>query len=146
MGGVISAMLYLFLSGVAMFLLYIYLLYIHLGGRMLDVYTRLTAPETKFFVPMDSEVSEGYLEWVCAKAHQFTNAQGHSRRIVVGEYQLSDVNNEQRTQVLSHVAIYTEQEGGKKQLYRHFVRMPDGAICELSSDSNRMSGLEDQAA
>ncbi len=145
MGGVITAMLYVFLSGLAMFLLYIYLLYIHLGGRMLDVYTRLTAPETKFFVPMDSEVSEGYLEWVCAKAHQFSNAQGHSRRIVVGEYQLSDVNNEHNTQVLSHVAIYTEQEGGKKQLYRHFVRMTDGAICELSSDSNRMNGLEDHA-
>ena len=146
MGGVISAMTYLFFSGLAMFLLYIYLLYIHLGGRMLDVYTRLTASETKFFVPMDSEVSEKYLEWVCAKAHQFSNAQGHSRKIVVGEYQLSDVHNEHNTKVLSHVAVYTEQEAGKKQLYRHFVRMPDGAICELSSDSNRNSGLEANSA
>ena len=137
MGGLITGMVYVTLSGFALFLVYIYLLYIHLGGRMLDVYTRLTGSETKFFVPMDSEVSEAYLKWVCAKAHKFGNAQAHQRKIVVGEYTMNDLSDEAKSKMLSHVAIYTQLEDGKKQLYRHFVRMTDGAICELSSESNR---------
>ena len=36
-------------------------------GRLIDVFTRVTASVNHFFVPYDNEVSSRYLRWIVAK-------------------------------------------------------------------------------
>ena len=48
---------YVGLGVLAGFLLYLYLLYVHMNGRMLDVYRRLHGSTESFFVPHDFEVT-----------------------------------------------------------------------------------------
>ena len=37
--------------------MYLYATYVHLNGRAIDIYERITYPETSFFVPNDIEIS-----------------------------------------------------------------------------------------
>lgn len=46
------------------FLFYYYMVFIHMNGRILDLYRRLSGISTSFFVPVDQEVSLRYLQWV----------------------------------------------------------------------------------
>ena len=46
------------------FLLYYYMIYVHMNGRILDLYKRLSGSSTTFFIPKDQEVSLRYLQWV----------------------------------------------------------------------------------
>jgi hypothetical protein len=41
----------------AFFLLYIFLVKLHLDGRLLDLYRRMCAPESAFVIPHDMEVA-----------------------------------------------------------------------------------------
>ena len=40
---------------------------------------------------------------------------------------------EGRKEVTTHVAIHTLHLDGLRELFRHFLRLPDGAIVEVSS-------------
>ena len=59
------------------FLFYFYLIWIHMNGRVIDLYIRLNGDINAFFIPRDDEVSINYLKWVCHKAvkhnHRVTN-------------------------------------------------------------------------
>jgi hypothetical protein len=39
-----------------------------------------------------------------------------------------------KEEITTHVAIHTLHLDGLRQLYRHFLRLPDGAICEVFGD------------
>lgn len=108
-----------------------------MNGRMLDTYHRLTSLESEFLVPYDSEVSKKYLTWVISKAHKYKTLGGEIRRVAVAEY--SERNNDQ---TYSHIAVYNEGKG--RSLYRHFMRLPVGAICELSTNRLRVFNDEEQ--
>ena len=49
------------------FILYNYLIFVHMEGRIIDIYNRVTADAKYFFVPMDNELSSRYLRWVVSK-------------------------------------------------------------------------------
>ena len=49
------------------FILYYYLVFIHMEGRLIDIFTRVTADVNHFFLPYDSEVSARYLRWIISK-------------------------------------------------------------------------------
>ena len=88
-------------------------------------------------MPYDSEVSEKYLAWVIRKAHSFKSMNGDIRKVAVAEYTERSTN-----EVNTHVAIYTV--GKSKSIYRHFMRLPSGAISELSTTRfNIFAGDED---
>jgi len=46
------------------FLFYYYMIFIHMNGRILDLYKRQSGQMKAFFVPHDNEVSLKYLQWV----------------------------------------------------------------------------------
>lgn len=70
--------------------LYVFLLHVHLDGRMIDVYRRVHAPEDRFFVPHDFEVSAAELKWVVDRAKRWRGARGTTRKVAVCDYVLTD--------------------------------------------------------
>jgi len=66
-GAIITALIYVGLLILNSFILYNYLVFIHMEGRLIDIFTRVTADVQHFFVPFDNEVSEKYLKWIIYK-------------------------------------------------------------------------------
>jgi hypothetical protein len=60
-GVFLTIVLYLALFGLCTFFMYNYIVFIHMNGRLLDIYSRLNSPESSFFLPYDSEVSARYM-------------------------------------------------------------------------------------
>ena len=60
---------------------YVFLLHIHLNGRMLDSYRRINADDSAFFVPHDMEVSPAELQWIVAVAKAWRGPQGTQRKV-----------------------------------------------------------------
>jgi hypothetical protein len=50
------------------FLFYNYMIFIHMNGRILDLYKRLSGSMKTFFIPHDNEVSLKYVQWVVERA------------------------------------------------------------------------------
>ena len=50
------------------FLFYNYMIFIHMNGRILDLYKRLSGSMKSFFIPHDNEVSLKYVQWVVERA------------------------------------------------------------------------------
>ena len=49
------------------FIFYNYLVFLHMEGRLIDIYARATADPSYFFIPFDNEVSSRYLRWIITK-------------------------------------------------------------------------------
>jgi hypothetical protein len=105
-------------------LMYYYLIFIHMGGRVIDIYHRLSGNVNHFFLPHDDEISLTYLKWVCAKAlrfnHRVTNA-------------VDKVVDERGVEVPVHF-VYVhkfDKETHELYSYRSFIRDYDGAIREM---------------
>lgn len=131
-GALLTIFLYAGLIGFCFFIFYNYFLFLHMNGRLLDIYMRLNGNEDRFFIPHDGEVSKRYLEWVCYKAKNYHTMNGDSRKISVFNYQMFDGFNTSVSKTAIHVLIYTISKDRSRELYRHFLRLPDGAITELS--------------
>ncbi|XP_070842765.1 uncharacterized protein ofcc1 [Chaetodon trifascialis] len=149
-GVVITLFLYAVLFLLSITILFIYLLRFHNGGRMLDVFQRLTAKQGTYFLPQDLELSNQELSYIVKKAEQWRGFNGERRKVVVYDYiwtvedplagsaALSEPPREAvvlpEGETSTHVAIYTLYLSGLKQRYRHFLRQPDGAIIEVIGD------------
>jgi len=101
---------------------------------MLDVYRRLHATDDAFFVPHDMEVSPNDLEWIVAKARKWRGPRGTHRKIAVCDYTLSDPLDPRFHEATSHLIIYHSDLDGSRELYRHFLRLPDGTTLEMFGD------------
>jgi hypothetical protein len=67
-GIVLTVFIYLFLIFLNIGLFYFYLVFVHMNGRVIDLYYWLSGDINAFFLPKDDEVSLNYLKWVCHKA------------------------------------------------------------------------------
>ncbi|KAG7399294.1 hypothetical protein PHYBOEH_009220 [Phytophthora boehmeriae] len=130
-GVFIVVILYMALTCLSLLGLYIYLLYIHMNGRMLDVYRRVHGREDSFFLPHDAEVSLQELEAICAQATRWKGPRGTQRKVFVHEYALTDPLDPLFRETNTHVAVYNVELDGTRELHRHFLKMPDGAVLEL---------------
>ena len=140
-GVILTVFLYLVLFMVAAFFTYLFLLNMHMDGRMLDVYRRLNAHESAFLVPHDMEVSLAELKDVAAKTARWRGTRGRSRKIAVCDYILTDPLDEDFREVTTHIIIYEAGLDGSRELYRHFLRLPDGAIIEVFGDMSKQFGV-----
>lgn len=140
-GVLLTIFLYAGLMGLCAFVVYNYFIFLHMNGRLLDMYMRLNASENTFFIPHDGEVSKRYLEWVCYKAKNYRSMNGDSRIISVMDYSMHEAFSTEVTKSATHVIIYTVGSDRSRALYRQFIRLPDGAISELSlmEHSHRMT-------
>ncbi|ETL80680.1 hypothetical protein L917_18848 [Phytophthora nicotianae] len=127
----IVLILYLALTCLSLVALYVYLLYVHMNGRMLDVYRRVHGHEDAFFVPHDAEISLQELQTICAQATRWKGPRGTQRKVFVHDYALSDPLDPLFRETNTHVAVYNVELDGTRELHRHFLKMPDGAVLEL---------------
>ncbi|XP_035825164.1 uncharacterized protein LOC101851493 [Aplysia californica] len=143
--------LYTFTSFFAVSILYMYFLRLHNNGRLLDVYWRLHGDEDQFFQPYDLEISNQELSYICRKSEQWRGEEGARRKVAVYDYiwEEDEIDDEsvwheenqeereerqQRKEITTHVSIHTVHLDGLRELYRHFLRLPDGAIVEVFGD------------
>ncbi len=148
LGAMVTIFVYVGFFLIHAFVLYNYLVFLHMEGRLIDIFTRVTADVDHFFVPIDNEVSARYLRWVIACIVQHNSAVGTIR---YGTKHASVTFHTVSSRVpcvpvehTTHIATYTlsthschrkhvERDGSLK-LYRHFVRTEEGAICEISEN------------
>lgn len=60
--------LYFGITVLNVFIFYNYMIFVHMNGRILDLYKRLNGSISLFFVPNDNEVSLKYVQWVVKRA------------------------------------------------------------------------------
>ena len=147
----------------AVAILYMYFLRLHNNGRLMDVYWRLHGEEQDFFVPYDLELSHEELSFICTKAEQWRGEEGERRKTAVYDYvweveeapeeDWADPNARAKppdvggvrgesgrrlgdAEVTTHVSIHTLHLDGLRELYRHFLRLPGGAIVEVFGEMN----------
>jgi hypothetical protein len=115
---------------------YNYLVFLHLEGRIIDIYTRVTAPREYFFIPLDNEVSARYFTWVLTKI-KLANKKLERTGGLVGLKKFSITYNKVTESAkdyerkVVHITIYRRNDEGTLVVYRHFVKTDDGTICEL---------------
>jgi hypothetical protein len=63
-GMALTIFIYIVLLFLNLSLMYYYLIFIHMGGRVIDIYHRLSGNVNHFFLPHDDEISLTYLKWV----------------------------------------------------------------------------------
>jgi hypothetical protein len=112
-GVVLTVLFYTFLFCISAIGYYQYLLYIHMNGRILDVYRRLRAPHDSLFAPDDLELSVRNLRYVLAQAKRWTGLHGATRKIAVTTYITTDHLDAKFESRVIHVAIYTQELNGQ---------------------------------
>lgn len=136
-------------------ILYVYFLKIHNNGRLLDTYHRLHGEEDDFLVPYDLEVSSKELTNICVKSEAWRGNEGEIRKIIVNDFvwqeeaddELAEKNSRKpKEEITVHVAIFTVHLDGLRELYRQFLRLPDGAILEVFGDISTARMLPDVKA
>ncbi|XP_038052469.1 uncharacterized protein LOC119725181 [Patiria miniata] len=142
MGILMTVPIYLFLMFFAAVVFYMYFLRLHNNGRMLDIFHRLHAKQEEFFLPYDLEISNQELAYICKKAEQWRGEEGERRKVGVYDYiwEEEDVDEDtldgekggkSKQEITTHVSIHTLHLDGLRELHRHFLRLPDGAIVEV---------------
>ncbi|CAM2106258.1 unnamed protein product [Caretta caretta] len=148
-GALITVMLYTILFIISSTELSLYFLRLHNEGWLLDVFKRTHGDEATFFVPLDLEISNQELSYIMKKAEQWRGINGERRKVAVYDYIWKDNTSKSGVsscdlqyqdeiseceahsgEITVHVSIYTVHLSGFQDLYRHFFRLPDGAIVE----------------
>ncbi len=76
-GVIITIIMYSGILILNCFVFYNYLVFLHMEGRIIDIFNRVTADVHCFFIPYDNEVSARYLRWIIAKIqHENDNLRG----------------------------------------------------------------------
>ncbi len=164
-GVLLTLIIYGCLVLISIGIFYIYLIYLHRDGKLIDIYQRLTSRPECFYVPNDFEVSVNEIKWVCFKASVWKGPTGDyfsinirilashildifkylrigaSRKISVCDYTLTDPFDQNFKEVTTHLCIYTQELNGSRTLNRHFLRQPDGTMLEIFGDLNESMGI-----
>jgi hypothetical protein len=78
-GYFLTFIIHLGLLIVNLFIFYNYIVFIHMDGRLSDIYMRISGKANRFFLPMDSEVSFNYLR------HLYQIGEINNNRIIVNK-------------------------------------------------------------
>ena len=139
----IMLFIYVFTCFMTCALLCMYFIRFHNNGRMVDIYGHLHGDEDISVVPYDLEVSHQELAYIVKKAKQVRGVEGESRIVAVYDYIWEEelveetiwdedgtemVCTKDSKEITTSVTIHTLHLDGLQELYRHFLRLTDGAI------------------
>eukprot|EP00826_Nyctotherus_ovalis_P020637 TRINITY_DN1649_c0_g4_i5.p1 TRINITY_DN1649_c0_g4~~TRINITY_DN1649_c0_g4_i5.p1 ORF type:complete len:234 (-),score=68.94 TRINITY_DN1649_c0_g4_i5:93-794(-) len=113
------------------FIFYSYIVFLHMNGRLLDIYSRVTADEEHFFMPHDNEISLRALQQILDKVkRENDNLKGMPgmKHFAVTKHELRRDKGEERS---IYIALYEKTLKNRLELYRHFLMMANGSVCEL---------------
>ncbi|XP_048655668.1 uncharacterized protein LOC125615554 [Marmota marmota marmota] len=130
-----------------------FILRLHSDSWILDAFQRIHSEESKFFIPYDLEISNQELSYIVKRSQQWRGINGERRKVAVYDYiwkshgikssvSSCDLQHQNEIsgsalgpeEVTSHVSIYSVYPSGFQELYRHFLRLPGGAIVEVLGD------------
>ncbi|CAI9168934.1 unnamed protein product, partial [Rangifer tarandus platyrhynchus] len=153
LGVMLTVLLYVLLFIISSLILYVYCLRLHNDSWILDTFQRIHSEESKFFIPYDLEISNQELSYIIKRSEQWRGLNGERRKVAVYDYiwkkhgvqsSISSCDLQQHNEIsvtalgpgdiTSHVAVYTVYPSGFQELYRHFLRLPSGAIVEVFGD------------
>ncbi|KAF4013747.1 hypothetical protein G4228_004722, partial [Cervus hanglu yarkandensis] len=153
LGVMLTVLLYVLLFIISSLILYVYCLRLHNDSWILDTFQRIHSEESKFFIPHDLEISNQELSYIIKRSEQWRGLIGERRKVAVYDYiwkkhgvqsSISSCDLQQHSEIsvtalgpgdiTSHVAVYTVYPSGFQELYRHFLRLPSGAIVEVFGD------------
>ena len=124
----ITFFIYFGISVLDGFIFYTYIVFLHMDGRMVDLYTRVSAGKDNFFIPYDNEISARALRQLLERIKR----ENDSLKGTPGMKHVSITNHEVGNgEKSSYIALYEKCFDGRLELYRHFFRMSNGSICEL---------------
>ncbi|XP_040441688.1 uncharacterized protein LOC121084375 [Falco naumanni] len=149
-GALITVILYTILFIISSTVLYLYFLRLHREGWLLDLFQRTHGEEGAFFVPLDLEISSQELSYIMKRAEQWRGINGERRMVAVSDYIWKDHTSKPGVSSCDlqhqdeipdsaatwggsttvHISVYTVHLSGFQELYRRFLRLPDGAIVE----------------
>lgn len=90
------------------FFFYQYLVYLHMEGRVIDIYSRVSADCKQFFVPIDNEVSAKYLKWVISNVeneNKWARCPEEVKKISITYHKVED---DSFKHTITYIAIYRE--------------------------------------
>uniref|UniRef100_A0A8C8U344 Orofacial cleft 1 candidate 1 n=1 Tax=Peromyscus maniculatus bairdii TaxID=230844 RepID=A0A8C8U344_PERMB len=153
LGVVITVALYTLLFVISALILYLYCLRLYNDSWILDAFQRIYSDEATFFIPYDLEISNQELSYIVKRSEQWRGINGERRKVAVRDYLCKSNNTKSSVSscdphhqdeisassvgpggVTSHISVYTVYPSGFQELYRHFLRLPDGAIIEVFGD------------
>eukprot|EP00730_Choanoeca_flexa_P018949 TRINITY_DN9241_c0_g1_i1.p1 TRINITY_DN9241_c0_g1~~TRINITY_DN9241_c0_g1_i1.p1 ORF type:complete len:540 (+),score=89.43 TRINITY_DN9241_c0_g1_i1:1442-3061(+) len=150
-GGLPGVFLTLFIYAITMFgafvIAYIYFLRQHMDCRVIDLYHRLADPESKFVLPYDNEVSMAEVTRVVKAAERWRGQNGERRKTVVFDHNWRETEGENNghdrppkvLETTSLIGIHTIYMSGRHEVFRQFLRLPDGAVIEVfGSEADRL--------
>ncbi|KAM4687789.1 uncharacterized protein O3C94_006237 [Discoglossus pictus] len=158
-GILITLLIYTMIFIISFSMLYIYFLRLHKESWILDVFQRISCDEDIFHVPYDLEISNQELSYLVRKAEQWRGINGERRKVTVYDYiwkkdtnskgsvSASDIQHQDDStsfadsskDITTHVLIYTIHLSGFREIFRQFLRLPDGAIVEASKNLDFVS-------
>uniref|UniRef100_UPI00244516EC uncharacterized protein LOC129508221 n=1 Tax=Nyctereutes procyonoides TaxID=34880 RepID=UPI00244516EC len=157
LGIMLTVLIYVLLFIISSLILYLYCLRLHSDSWILDAFQRIHSEEAMFFMPYDLEISNQELSYIVKRSEQWRGIHGERKKVAVCDYiwenhgvksRISSCDLQQQNKisvsalgpgdVTSHVSICTIYPSGFQELYRHFLRLPSGAIVEMFGD---ISGL-----
>jgi hypothetical protein len=121
---VIVVIIYVGMLAIFAVTMYTYFLNIHGGGRILDLYRRLTCKEGTLFMPLDVELSPQELLLIIQASRRWRGQDGGRRRLIVTDIEIEYLPEEAMrrvregeeggtgarggiVRVLTHLALYT---------------------------------------
>jgi len=113
------------------FIFYTYIVFLHVDGRLVDLYTRVSAGREHFFVPYDNEISARALRQVLEKVKRENNSLKGTPGMKHVAITHHEINWKTNTEKSSYIALYEKCADGRLELFRHFIRLSNGSICEL---------------
>jgi hypothetical protein len=123
---------YVAFTGISAFFFYEYLVYLHKDGMVLDLWRRISADDTEFFIPDDFEISLAELKIICAKSAAWTGPDGSKRKLSVSVHEERDPEDETFVLETKLFTIFEISfDGQKKKVWRQFLAEPDGTISEV---------------
>ena len=123
-GYIVVVCIYLFFIVLNLLIFYNYVVFLHLNGRMQDIYIRLLGDPRVFFCPNDNELSLRHLLWC------YYTAIVNSQRIVVNNMTLDNDYGESKTLTTMQTSDY--ETSVSLEIMRTFIRDEQGCIKELT--------------
>ncbi|XP_006891685.1 PREDICTED: uncharacterized protein LOC102856623 [Elephantulus edwardii] len=158
LGVIITVLVHILLFIISSLSFYVFCIRLHSDSWVLDTFQRIHSEESKFFIPYDLEISNQELSFIVKKSEQWRGINGERRKVAVYDYiwnrhgiessvSSGDLQHQNETymsvlgpgDVTSHISVYTIYPSGFQELYRHFLRLPGGAIVEVFGD---ISGIK----
>lgn len=85
-GALLITIMYITIALPQAYFMYLYATYVHLNGRAVDIYQRITYPEMSFFVPTDIEISSNEMKEIVKRAKNFRSESGDIKRVTVRDF------------------------------------------------------------